>query len=191
MARIQPITKIEDLTVAWMLFNRTFQVRIQNKFIVNRKYNIPQSLGMLNDEEDRQRYYNSYTEVKLTTVGLAINFYNATPFAFVNQKDIEAVYTLLQRHLDEWAKLIANPLSGFRPPPAQDLKILNDFMQELKPIALHMQYVERQRNHVPEPGIDEFFSLFGGKIVEQEVNENLPNDQLNIIDAWERRNRGF
>lgn len=190
---------MSEPTVAYRLFHDTFMVRIQNKFLWTPEHmrRVP---GMSSpDNEVTQHLLNETTVVARTAVGIILLYDKGIIAELTNRADMYTIHDLITRHLNNWGEIIANPISGRTPPPAEDLYKMDAYAEFISADAeFHRDAMEAMgRVSSKTDFISQLLSTFGGS---QSNNKNLirqfdPMTQTeqpfntapmknNIQDAW-------
>lgn len=188
---------IKAPTVCWRLFNEIFAVRIQNKFLWDDKIT-RRAIGYhYNDDDANKELVNMFTTVYRTPVAMAMLYDKGVELVVDQRKDCLTIYNLINRHLENWAALIASPIPGRIPPPAEDFLVLENFSVSLYEDAAFEQLTEDAKGMIREQNhIDQLLSPFGHRrrkqkmLVTTSVDENITtqpiqNASKQMRSAWD------
>ncbi len=190
---------MSEPTVAYRLFHDTFMVRIQNKFLWTPEH-MKRVPGMSSPNSDvTQQLLNEWTTVARTAVGIILLYDKGIIAELTNRADMFTIHDLITRHLNRWGEIIANPISGRTPPPAEDLYKMDLYASFISADADFHRDALAAMGRVTDKTdfISQLLSTFGGS---QSNNRNLirnfdPTTQTdqsfvptpgknNIQDAW-------
>lgn len=181
-------------SVAYKLFHRSMFVRIKNNQLYTKEHlrKVP-GMSSGNEEMDR-RFMNDTTPVSRTVVGMAILFYEGVSIEFTKWDDIVNAYSWIKEHLERWAVEFKKPF-GLKPPPMEELLILDTFAEHISEVALteirRRELLDQNKQSINT--IDAFAllqSLMGsGNLgTSMVINRNYELDSYKspIMEAWEQ-----
>ena len=164
-------------TVCQQLFNNLFIVGLPNKFLWSEKHlqSVP---GLHSEDQDMNRILlNEVTYVPRTAVAMVMLYDKGIEVQFQDRRDMLVVYDLIKRHLDRWGEIISHPLGGRKPPPAEELLMLEDFANFLyADAAFERSTLEAQGMRTESNFLNDFFSMFGGR-------EEMRSRRRGLIEA--------
>lgn len=180
-------------SVAYKLFHRSMFVRIKNNQLYTKEHlrKIP-GMSSGNEELDRQ-FMNDRTAVSRTVVGMAILFYDGVSIEFTKWDDIVNAYNWIKEHLERWAIEIKKPF-GLKPPPVEELLILDTFAEHISEVALtEIRRRELYNNQITDLNTTDAFAILQGLMgsgnlgTSLVVNRNYEHDSYKspIMEAWE------
>ncbi len=147
-------------------------VRIQNKFLWTPQH-MKRVPGMSSVDADvTQQLLNETTVVARTAVGIILLYDKGIIAEPTNRADMYVIHDLITRHLNRWGEIIANPLSGRTPPPAEDLYKMDAYAQYIASDADFHREALAAMGRVTDKSdfISQLLSRYGGS---QRNNTNL------------------
>lgn len=164
-------------TVCQQLFENLFIVGLPNKFLWTQKH-LERVPGLHSDDPDVNRVFlNEVTYVPRTIVAMVMLYDKGMEVQFQDRRDMLVAYDLIKRHLDRWGEIISHPLGGRRPPPADELLMLEDFANYLyADAAFERSTLEAQGMRTESTFLSDFFSMFGGR-------DSMRNRRRGVIES--------
>lgn len=159
------MSKNQQPTVAYRLFHEMFLVDIPNKFLWTEGH-LKRLPGLHSNDEDENRIrLNECTTVARTPVAMVLLYENGVVPMFKNRRDMLTIYNLILEHLHNWSRILSNPLGGQKPPPAEELLMMENFMMYLYEDAMfeHDTLEAMNKAKAPRDGLEAFFMTFGGR----------------------------
>jgi hypothetical protein len=155
---------MSEPTVAYRLFHDTFMVQVQNKFLWTPQHmrRVP---GMSSQDNDvTQQLLNETSTVARTAIGIILLYDKGIIAELTNRHDIYTIHDLITRHLNRWGEIIANPISGRTPPPAEDLYKMDAYANFISADADFHREALAAMGHVTDKSdfISQLLSTFGG-----------------------------
>ena len=133
----------EQATAAWIIFNRHFFVRVQNKFLYSDAF--LQHKGIISmTPQDAEAEMNSFRLTAMTIAELVTLRMNGALIQFTEVTDSVTVYNLIIQHLNDWAEIARGGIFDTMP-PAEELFIIDEMAAELHPYVVRAQM--RQLNN--------------------------------------------
>ena len=190
---IKMVTPVD--TPAYRLFHHSYPVMMQNKVIYPPKF--CDKMGWLaGTKEQINAFYNDYTAQAKTPVAMILLFDQGIEVSFVNILDLVQVYRDIKAHLEGWANEIKQPF-GLRPPPADQLLLMDRYAQEIAYAAeqkiLMLNLADPNSNAYNR---DDFFASFSSDMMLDGVDgspiaitppeqHEIKNYDSPIFDAWD------
>ncbi len=164
-------------TVCQRLFNELFIVGLPNKFLWSGDH-LKRVPGLHSEDSEVNRVIlNEVTYVPRSIIGMAMLFDKGVEVQFKDRRDMYTAHDLLTKHLDRWGEIIAHPLGGRKPPPADQLLVLEDFANFLyEDASFERATLEAQGVRTQTDYLSDFFAMFGGR-------ESMRRQRRGVIEA--------
>lgn len=126
--------KNQEATVAYKLFNKRFNVLVQNKAFYS-AFDL-EEIGFVSCGSvlDNETYLSEYRLVSTTIDKIAEWHYRGDSIRFTDLKDATTMYRIADEHMNNWLE-VSRTNAGIKIPPIEDFEALDKLCGDLHPLV--------------------------------------------------------